>query len=299
MLFATLDPTLRSLTPAAWHQGDPVRHGRLHLRSADHAGRRLPRHAGGGPRGRRHPARSRHLAWRHRGAGRRRAGHPPRSRRRSRRRPRHHRGLEQGRSARRARPARRWSTTLAAMARARTRPAGPSSSRPDRGGHARSARSRRGARRRGPHDARHRPARRATAPVLPGSTRRPMSLAGGRRRRDDPSERTGRARARRPSAPSLRPGRLGSRRSARSWGVRRAQAMQPYSPRRFASSQSASISASVASLIVLPLEASMDSMKAKRRSNLALARRSAASGSDLGVTGEIGCRRTEDRRSLR
>jgi GTP-binding protein HflX len=61
MLFATLDPTC-ARSAAAWRQGDPVRHGRLHLRPADAAGRRLPRHAGGGAGGRRHPARARHLA---------------------------------------------------------------------------------------------------------------------------------------------------------------------------------------------------------------------------------------------
>ena len=56
MLFATLDPTLRAIDAAARRQGDPVRHGRLHLRSADHAGRGVPRHAGRGGRGRRDPA---------------------------------------------------------------------------------------------------------------------------------------------------------------------------------------------------------------------------------------------------
>ena len=60
MLFATLDPTLRALDAAAWRQGDPVRHRRLHLRPADPAGRRLPRHAGGGAGGRPDPARPRH-----------------------------------------------------------------------------------------------------------------------------------------------------------------------------------------------------------------------------------------------
>ncbi len=48
LLFATLDPTMREIAPARPRQGDPVRHGRLHLRSSDPARRRLPRHAGGG-----------------------------------------------------------------------------------------------------------------------------------------------------------------------------------------------------------------------------------------------------------
>ncbi len=62
MLFATLDPTLRALQPAAWRQGDAVGHRRLHLQPADAAGRRVSRHAGRGAGGRRHSPRPRHLA---------------------------------------------------------------------------------------------------------------------------------------------------------------------------------------------------------------------------------------------
>ncbi len=58
-LFATLDPTMRGLTSAVRAQGDPVRHGGLHLRTADRTGRRVPRDARGGGRGRRDPARAR------------------------------------------------------------------------------------------------------------------------------------------------------------------------------------------------------------------------------------------------
>ena len=52
----------------------PFRHGRLRRRPADDAGRRLPRDAGGGGRGRHHPARARHRPSRQRGAGARRRG---------------------------------------------------------------------------------------------------------------------------------------------------------------------------------------------------------------------------------
>ena len=45
-----------------------LRYRRLHLRSADHAGGGVPRHAGRGDRGRRHPARARHVARGFRGA---------------------------------------------------------------------------------------------------------------------------------------------------------------------------------------------------------------------------------------
>ena len=62
MLFATLDPTLARRRSAAWRAHHPLRHGRLHFRSADHAGRGVPRHAGGGDRGRRDPARARRVA---------------------------------------------------------------------------------------------------------------------------------------------------------------------------------------------------------------------------------------------
>ena len=85
MLFATLDPTMRLLRAAARRQGDPVRHGRLHLRPADHAGLGLPRDARGGGLGRRDPARARHRARGQRGAERRRRRDPARTRRRCRR----------------------------------------------------------------------------------------------------------------------------------------------------------------------------------------------------------------------
>ena len=62
MLFATLDPTLRALQPAAWRQGDAVGHRRIHLQSADATGRGVSRHAGRGAGGRHHPACPRHLA---------------------------------------------------------------------------------------------------------------------------------------------------------------------------------------------------------------------------------------------
>ena len=62
MLFATLDPTLRALKPAAWRQGDAVGHRRLHLQSADAAGGGVSRDAGGGAGSRRHSPRPRHLA---------------------------------------------------------------------------------------------------------------------------------------------------------------------------------------------------------------------------------------------
>ena len=50
LLFATLDPTMREIALPGLRQGDPVRHGRLHLRPADPARRRLPGDAGGGGR---------------------------------------------------------------------------------------------------------------------------------------------------------------------------------------------------------------------------------------------------------
>ena len=46
--------------PAGRPPGDPLRHGGLHLRPAARTGGGLPRHAGGGARGRRHPACPRH-----------------------------------------------------------------------------------------------------------------------------------------------------------------------------------------------------------------------------------------------
>ena len=53
---------LASLEPAAWRQGDAVRHRRLHFQPADPAGRGIPRHAGRSDASRRHPPRPRHLA---------------------------------------------------------------------------------------------------------------------------------------------------------------------------------------------------------------------------------------------
>ena len=85
MLFATLDPTLRAVELPRGHQGDPVRHRRLHLRSADHAGGGVPRDAGRGDRGRRHPARARRVARGRRGAVARRRGGAGRARHRGRR----------------------------------------------------------------------------------------------------------------------------------------------------------------------------------------------------------------------
>ena len=64
MLFATLDPTLRALEPAAWRQGDAVRHRRLHFQPADAAGCGVPRDAGRGDGSRRHPPRPRYFARR-------------------------------------------------------------------------------------------------------------------------------------------------------------------------------------------------------------------------------------------
>ena len=54
LLFATLDPTMRGLKLPGRDQSHSFRHGRLHRRSSDGAGRSLPRHAGGGARGRHH-----------------------------------------------------------------------------------------------------------------------------------------------------------------------------------------------------------------------------------------------------
>ena len=48
MLFATLDPTHAARQAAAWRLGHPLRHRRLHLRSADDADLRVPRDARGG-----------------------------------------------------------------------------------------------------------------------------------------------------------------------------------------------------------------------------------------------------------
>ena len=56
LLFATLDPTMRRGEAAVGARDHPVRHRRLHLRSADRSGGRLPRHAGRGAGGRHHPA---------------------------------------------------------------------------------------------------------------------------------------------------------------------------------------------------------------------------------------------------
>ena len=56
MLFATLDPTLRAVDLPHGVPHHPLRHGRFHLRPADHADRRVPRHARRGDRSRRDPA---------------------------------------------------------------------------------------------------------------------------------------------------------------------------------------------------------------------------------------------------
>ena len=73
-VFETLDPTMRELRAARRAPRHPVRHGGLHLRPADRAGGRLPRHAGGGGGGRPDPARARHLPPRYRGPAPRRRG---------------------------------------------------------------------------------------------------------------------------------------------------------------------------------------------------------------------------------
>ena len=83
MLFATLDPTLRARRAAARRAHHPLRYGRLHLRPADHADRGVPRHARGGDRGRRDPARARRVARGRRGAIARRRKDPARARHRS------------------------------------------------------------------------------------------------------------------------------------------------------------------------------------------------------------------------
>ncbi len=77
----------------------PVRHGRLHLRPSDPAGRRLPRDARRGDRRRSDPPRPRHRPPRERHPGRKRARDPRRARDRGRGRGAHDRGLEQGRHA--------------------------------------------------------------------------------------------------------------------------------------------------------------------------------------------------------
>ena len=53
-------PHLARPEAAARRPGDPVRHGGIHLRPAARSGRGLPRHAGRGAGGRRHPACARH-----------------------------------------------------------------------------------------------------------------------------------------------------------------------------------------------------------------------------------------------
>ena len=64
--------------PAGIRQGDPVRHGRVRVRPADRADRRVPRDAGGGRVGRSARPRPQHGASRPRGAarGRRRCARP-------------------------------------------------------------------------------------------------------------------------------------------------------------------------------------------------------------------------------
>ena len=85
---------------AARHADHPVRHGGLHLRPADHAGRGLPRHARRGDRGRPDPACARRLPWRHRGAVARRRARCCANSASSRTIPRIDRGLEQDRPRR-------------------------------------------------------------------------------------------------------------------------------------------------------------------------------------------------------
>ena len=71
ILFATLDPTIRALRLPRRLEGRPLRYRGLHLRPADHARRRLPRHPGRGAAGRPDPA-----CPRHRRRGERRASAP-------------------------------------------------------------------------------------------------------------------------------------------------------------------------------------------------------------------------------
>ena len=94
--------------PAARHAHDPFRYGRLHLRPADHAGRGVPRHAGGGDRGRHHRARARHVARRPRGAIERRRNVLRELGIDRERDPRADRGLEQDRPARCRQSGRGW-----------------------------------------------------------------------------------------------------------------------------------------------------------------------------------------------
>ena len=67
--FRDARPDAPARAAAARRGDDPLRHGRLHLRTADHAGRRLPRHAGGGDGGRPDPACARHRLAGHAAAG--------------------------------------------------------------------------------------------------------------------------------------------------------------------------------------------------------------------------------------
>ena len=72
LLFATLDPTMRSIKLPNGKRLRDLRHGRLRLRPADPSGRGLPRHARGGARGRPDRACARHRPSRQRAAARRR-----------------------------------------------------------------------------------------------------------------------------------------------------------------------------------------------------------------------------------
>ena len=106
LLFATLDPTLRQISLPGHRQGDPVRHGRLRVRTADAAGRGVQGDAGGGGVGRPADPRPRRRASRYRGAARRCRGGAGRDRRA----PRRRRGSRRG-----------TSSTCSTATRARTR----------------------------------------------------------------------------------------------------------------------------------------------------------------------------------
>ena len=101
MLFATLDPTLRSVDAAEGIEDHPLRHRRLHLGSADHAGGGVSRDAGRSDRGRPDPACTRRVARGHASAVARRRGGAGPARHRAAGRRADHRGLEQDRPARR------------------------------------------------------------------------------------------------------------------------------------------------------------------------------------------------------
>ena len=205
-LFATLDPTLRRIDAAARRGGRPLRHGRLRLRPADDAGRRLPRDAGGGGRGRPHPARPRHRPSRQRGAGgRRRRGARPNSAS-TRARP-----ARSSRSGTRSTCCRRRSGRRASIpARVNGDGSAPGGRRglgADRRGAARASRRDRAARRRRPaHLSRsNSPARRSANSTGSTSSARCSTATDTRRRRDRrPGARAGRPRRALPPGVSRR-----------------------------------------------------------------------------------------------